>query len=82
MARAAKWMAEDSAIQTPLPNVPAGVEVYPRYGAHGAVYILINFAKQMQTVTLPSAMNDVLHGGAKQSVELPTYGVAVLSAGQ
>jgi beta-galactosidase len=82
MMRAAKWMAEDSALDTPLPNVPAGVEVYPRYGAHGVVYILINFAKQPQTVTLPAAMNDVLQGGAKQSVELPTYGVAVLAAGQ
>jgi beta-galactosidase GanA len=82
MARAAKWMVEDSAIQTPLPNVPTGVEVYPRYGAHGVVYILINFAKQTQTVMLPAAMNDVLQGGTKQSIELPTYGVAVLSAGQ
>ncbi len=80
MTRAAKWMAEDSAIQTPLPAVPAGVEVYPRYGDHRVVYILINFAKQPQTVTLPVPMNDVLQGGAKQSVELPVYGVAVLAA--
>ena len=82
MAQAAKWMAEDSGIQTPLAGVPAGVEVYPRYGAHGVVYILINFAKQAQTVTLPAPMNDVLQGGSKQSVELPTYGVAILAAGQ
>jgi beta-galactosidase len=73
-------MAEDSAIQTPLPNVPAGVEVYPRYGAHGVVYILINFAKQPQTVALPAPMNDVLQGGAKQSIELPPFGVAVLAS--
>jgi beta-galactosidase len=82
MTQAAKWMTEDSGIQTPLAGVPAGVEVYPRYGAHGVVYILINFAKQAQTVTLPAPMNDVLQGGSKQSVELPTYGVAILAAGQ
>ena len=81
MTQAVKWMAEDSAIDTPLPDVPAGVEVYPRYGAHGVVYILINFAKETQTVNLPTPMNDVLQGESKQSVELPTYGVAVLAAG-
>ncbi len=82
MAQAAKWMVEDSAIQTPLPGLPEGVDVYPRYGTHGVVYILINFTKQTQTVNLPAPMNDVLQGGSKQSVELPTYGVAILAAGQ
>ena len=54
-------------------------EVYPRYGASGAVYILVNLSKIEQTVSLPSAMNDVLEGGSKQSVKLAVYGVAVLS---
>ena len=45
--------------------MPDGVEVYPRYGANGAVYILVNFAKTPQTVKLPAAMHDVLNGGLR-----------------
>jgi hypothetical protein len=41
---------------------------------------LVNLSKIEQTVSLPSAMNDVLEGGSKQSVKLAVYGVAVLSA--
>ena len=80
MAAAAKWMTEISGVKPALGPVPEGVEVYPRYGSGGAVYILVNFSKTQQTVPLPSRMNDVLEGGAKQSVTLPKYGVAVLSA--
>ena len=80
MAAAAKWMAQTSGVKTALGPVPEGVEVYPRYGSNGAVYILVNFSKTQQTVPLPSRMQDVLEGGARQSVTLPRYGVAVLSA--
>ena len=76
---AAKWMAEVSGVKPTLGTVPDGVEVYPRYGDHGAVYILVNLSKAEQTVALPSAMTDVIDGGSKQSVRLPVYGVAVLS---
>jgi beta-galactosidase len=79
MTAAAKWMGEVSGVKPALGKVPDGVEVYPRYGDHGVVYILVNFSKVEQTVALPSAMNDVLQGGSKQSVKLPVYGVAVLS---
>jgi beta-galactosidase len=82
MATAAKWMADVSGVKPALGTVPDGVEVYPRYGSHGAVYILVNLAKTQQTVSLPSAMSDVLEGGTKSSVMLPVYGVAVLSATQ
>ena len=63
-----------------LPAVPDGVDVYPRYGNGKAVYILVNFAKRDETVSLPTAMQDVLSGGIKQSVTLPRFGVAVFSA--
>jgi beta-galactosidase len=79
MNAAAKWMASVSGVSTPLPNVPEEVEVSVRQGARGAVYILVNLSKQSQTIALPSAMTDVLEGGAKSSVTLPVYGVAVLS---
>jgi beta-galactosidase len=79
MATAAKWMADVSAVTPALGEVPDGVEVYPRYGQHGTVYVLVNLSKTDQRVSLPSAMNDLLEGGSKSSVTLPMYGVAVLS---
>jgi beta-galactosidase len=60
--------------------VPDGVEVSARYGGRGTVYIMENLSKAEQTVALSSSMTDVLEGGTKQSVTLPVYGVAVLSA--
>jgi beta-galactosidase len=80
MQSAAKWMAEVSGVKPVLPSVPDGVDVYPRYGGRGTVFILVNFSKTDQTVPLPIAMTDVLAGGTKQSVNLPVYGVAVLQA--
>jgi beta-galactosidase len=79
MQSASKWMASMSSVKTPLPNVPEGVEVSVRQGAQGSVFILINLSKQPQIIALPTAMTDVLEGGAKNSVTLPVYGVAVLS---
>jgi beta-galactosidase len=60
--------------------VPAGVDVYPRTGPHGNVYIMVNFAKTAQTVSLPTAMQDVLKGGTTRTLTLPHYGVSVVSA--
>ena len=80
MASAAKWMTDISGVKPALGTVPDGVEVYPRYGSKGTVYILVNFSKTQQSVSLPSPMSDVLEGGSKASVTLPRYGVAVLSA--
>jgi len=79
MSAAAIWMVEVSGVKPVLGKVPDGVEVYARYGEHGAVYILVNLSRSEQTVPLPSAMNDVLQGGSRQSVRLPVYGVAMLS---
>jgi beta-galactosidase len=82
MAAAARWMSEASGVKPALGPVPEGVEVYPRYGEHRVVYVIVNFAKTEETVTLPVAMADVLAGGTKQTVSLPRYGVAVLSSKQ
>jgi beta-galactosidase len=79
MKNAAKWMTDASGVSAKLGPVPAGVDVYPREGDHGKVYILVNFSKAAQTITLPAAMQDVLKGGKTRSVVLPVYGVAVLS---
>jgi|GEM_PF-2516821 len=80
MAAAAKWMTTVSGVKPALGQVPAGVEVLPRQSDHEVVYILVSFAKTSQTVVLSRPMQDVLEGGSKRSVTLPTYGVAVLSA--
>ena len=80
MTSVAKWMADVSGVKPALGPAPEGVEVDPRYGADRVIYILVNFSKSPQTVTLPSAMQDVLNGGRKSSVNLRVYGVAVLSA--
>jgi beta-galactosidase len=79
MDAAARWMAGSSGVTTPLPDVPAGVEVSIRRGARGPVYVLVNFSHQSQTIRLPNAMTDVLEGGSKISVTLVEYGVAVLA---
>jgi beta-galactosidase len=80
MATAAKWVADVSGVKAALGPVPDGVEVYPRYGERGAVFILVNLSKTEQSISLPSEMNDVLEGGSKHTVTLPVYGVAVLQA--
>ena len=80
MTRAVNWMTEISGVKPALGPVPDGVEVYPRYGTNGAVYILVNFSKAPQTVKLPSAMQDVLSSGSTQSLTLSRYGVAVVAS--
>jgi beta-galactosidase len=81
MAKAIEWMANTSGVKPKLDAaVPEGVDIYPREGDHGTVYILVNFAKTPQAFSLPTAMQDVLEGGSVRSVKLPVYGVAVLSA--
>lgn len=82
MKGAAKWMTDISGVKPALGPVPAGVDVYPRYAEHHAVYILVNFAKTAQTVSLPARMDDVLNGGAVNSITLPVYGVSVLERRQ
>jgi len=80
LVAAAKWMTEVSGVKSAMESVPDGVDVYPRYGKGKTVYILVNFAKEQRTVALSSSMQDVLEGGAKQSITLPRFGVAVFSS--
>jgi len=80
MKSAARWMTEISGVKPELGDVPPGVEVLPRSGSGKTVFILVNFSKNSQTVSLPSPMTDVLNGGTRSSVELRSYGVAVLES--
>jgi beta-galactosidase len=79
MTSVVKWMADVSGVKPALGPVPEGVEVNPRFGAQGVVYILVNFSQSVQTITLPVPMDDVLNGGRKSSTTLARYEVAVLS---
>ncbi len=58
---------------------PAGVEVCRRVGDGREVFLMINLSAQVQSWALPLPMSDVLNGGETARVELPRYGVAVLS---
>ncbi len=75
---AAKWMLETSGLDPVWPQVAEGVDVSVRSGGGKTVYILINFAAEARTVTLPAAMENVLDGAKGASVTLPQYVVAVL----
>ncbi len=78
MLTAAKWMTETSGVTAAFGPVPEGVDVYPREGNGKKVFILVNFAKTPQTVTLPSTMHNVLDDNDVSTVSLDRYGVAVL----
>jgi hypothetical protein len=79
MAKLTHWMLSMSDVTPAFGPAPEGVDVNARYGKHHAVFVLVNLAPKQQAVPLPSAMQDVLHGGTVSSVSLPRYGVAVLS---
>ena len=80
MAAAARWMTDISGVKPALGPVPEGIEVYPRTGEHGTVFILVNFARTEQSILLPAEMTDVLDGGPKQIIVLQPFGVAVLQS--
>jgi beta-galactosidase len=77
---AAQWMAESSGVTAALGPVPEGVEVYPREGNGKRLFILVNFARTPQTITLPTAMHSVLDDSEQTTFTLNQYGVAILQA--
>jgi beta-galactosidase len=69
---------EQSGVETVMPDLPESVQASVRVGDGKRVLILSNFGETPQTIALPHAMGDVLHGGTVSSVTLAQYGVAVL----
>src|ERR1700675_2251446 len=59
MLTAAKWMTKTSGVTAAFGPVPEGVDVYPREGSGKKVFILVNFARTPQTITLPSPMHSI-----------------------
>ena len=80
MKPAVRWMTDISGVKPELGAVPEGIEVSSRSGNGKECFILVNFSKSEQTVSLPWPMEDVLNGGAKNSIDLPIYGVAILKS--
>jgi beta-galactosidase len=78
MAAAAEWMAAKSGLMSAFGQVPDGIDVCRRVGAGKQVYVLVNFKRETQHVTLPHAMTELLGGGEISTVEMPGYGVEVL----
>jgi beta-galactosidase len=80
LLNAAKWMTETSSVTAAFGPVPEGVDVYPREGQGKKIFILVNFAKTPQTITLPSTMHSILDDKDLSNLSLDRYGVAILQA--
>jgi beta-galactosidase len=77
-AAAAEWMVQKSGVKPIFGPVPDGVEVSRRMGGGKQVFLLINYAPESRTVTLPRSMKQLLADKQGSKVELPQYGVEVL----
>ena len=78
MISMAEWLAKNSGVTRVFGPVPEGIEVTRRVGQESNVFVLINFNKERQIISLPRTMKSLLDQKEVQSVELPQYGVAVL----
>jgi beta-galactosidase len=76
----ASFLAE-AGVKPILPNVPDGVEVCQRSKGDKSVLILINHTTTDQHVALPASMTNLIGESSARidSVDLPKYGVAVLT---
>ena len=80
MDRAAKWMIDAAGVAPVFPNLPPAVDVAVRSGEGKRVFILTNYGTEPASIQLPGTMRDVLGARDLTVVELPRYGVAVLSS--
>ena len=79
MKRAVQWMLNEINLQPDVFAVPKGVDVYKRTGRDHDIFIVGNTSHSAQIIALPTEMKNVLTGEPVRSIELPVYGVAVLS---
>jgi len=76
---AALWMTKASGVAAAFGPVPDGIEASHRVGPNGTVFVLVNFGAETQTVALPREMQSLLDQRKTKEVQLPQYGVAILS---
>jgi len=77
--RSVQWMLNEANLKPDVFPTPEGVDVYRRTGKDHDIFIVGNTSKLPQTITLPTAMKDVLTDETVHTIKLPVYGVAVLS---
>lgn len=83
MKRLTQQLLETAGVAPVLPNVPQNIEVCKRTGNGKSVFIIINYNRSEQHIALPGKMRDLLgEQNSIKSIDLPPYGVAVLSAPQ
>lgn len=73
------WAAKGSRVKAVFGPVPDGVEVSRRTGDGKSVYVLINFAAETRHVALPHSMKLLLANKQADAVDLPQYGVEVVT---
>jgi beta-galactosidase len=78
MTATAEWLVKKSGVTPVFGPVPDGIEVSRRVNNGSAVFVLINFKKKKQIVSLPRMMRSFLDQKDINSIDLPQYGVAVL----
>lgn len=66
-------------VHAPTLAVPAGVEVCRRVGRDHEAFVVINHSPRAVTIDVPEGCVNVLEPAAREKVELPRYGVLVLT---
>ena len=79
LAKILSWAADKAGASPQWPNIPKDVEVTARTHASNKTYFVINWSRQVQEVSLPTAMQNNLTGAVGPKLTLPPYGVAVLN---
>jgi len=77
--REVSWLLDRSGIHPDGFPVPAGVDVYKRVGSDHDVYIVENMSHEPQKISVPAGMKDALTSKPAGSINLPVYGVALLT---
>jgi len=80
VASATDWMVKQSGVKPVFSTMPEGVEVSRRRGENNKdVFVMINFSPEIRKITLPHTMKLLLQGKQGDHLELPQYGVEVLT---
>jgi beta-galactosidase len=79
MQALAATITKSSKITPALGPVPDGIEASRRVGANKTVYVLINWRPEIQTIQLPRPMQSLLQQKQITQIQLPQYGVAILT---
>ncbi len=82
MAAAADWLAQQSQLTPPIAAAPAGVDISRRVAENREVYIVVNSTAEAKVVELSRRMKLSLAGAESSRIDLPAYGVEILTLPQ